>query len=221
MSGTVTPGKVQVFKNSAAALTLSLPTGVTATNLAAVQFNGNDAMAIGKGASTFATQIDIFGNIGCDPGSAWTGTGFSTLDKTLTRKSSVTTGIAVDNATSCPFPTLTTEWNQANQDDVSNIGFHKAEVSRRTKVQFMTLKKMNLNSLKITDRGLCSGGTFLDITNDVLITFPSSGLENVLAGTFVNLIWNSTGTNDLDGSDGVITIYGGIASKCRTTCCYG
>ncbi len=210
MSGNLLPGKVAVFRNSSAVLTL--PSGVTAANNSAVQYNGDDAIEIGKGAS-FATSVDIFGNIGCDPGTAWTSGSFSTLDKTLVRKISVVNGVTTDPTNApCSFPTLGTEWDQSNVDVVSNLGLHKAEVSRRTKVQLLTLKKMNLNSIKLTDRGLCSAGSFLDITNDALITFPSSGLESVPAGTFVNIIWNATGTNDLNASDGVITIYGGIAN---------
>ena len=84
-------------------------------------FNGDDAIALYKVSST--SFVDIFGNIGCDPGSAWTDVN-TTVNKTLVRNPSIVDGISTDDATSCPFLTLASEWTQFNQDDVSNLGSH-------------------------------------------------------------------------------------------------
>lgn len=94
-----------------------------ATN--AVAHNGNDALALYK-VST-ASYVDIFGVIGVDPIAQWNGTGgYSTLDKTLRRKTSVYSGITVNPSLlgQSGFSTLTTEWDLFSTDDVSGLGSH-------------------------------------------------------------------------------------------------
>jgi len=82
-------------------------------------FNGNDAVVLKKGAD----DIDIFGNIGCDPGAAWISAGQQTNDVTLVRKNNVFNGITT-NPAPCTFPTLSTEWNQYLIDDYTHLGNH-------------------------------------------------------------------------------------------------
>jgi endonuclease I len=116
MTGNLASGEAIVYKNSSAALTL--PVGVTAINNGAINFNGNDALALNKTASN--TNIDIFGEIGFDPGTAWTAAGgYSTLDKTLRRKSSITSGRTLNGTFN---PSL--EWDLFNEDTVSGLGSH-------------------------------------------------------------------------------------------------
>lgn len=117
LSGTLASGATIVYKNSAATIYSG-----AATNSTALAFNGDDAIALYK--ISTAAFVDIVGNIGCDPGTAWTSGAFSTLDKTLVRNASVCAGVTIDPATSCPFPTLATEWTQSNVDIVSNLGSH-------------------------------------------------------------------------------------------------
>ena len=88
-------------------------------------FNGNDAVVLQNGTN----KIDIFGNIGCDPGTAWTGSGFQTNDKTLVRNSNILSGITTNPGGSCPFPTLTTEWTQFSVDDFTHLGSHTVDNS--------------------------------------------------------------------------------------------
>jgi len=115
LTGMLANGSTLVLKNSAA----TVYTG-TATIAASVNFNGDDAIALYK--ISTASNVDIFGRIGEDPGTAWTATGTSTLDKTLVRKSSVTGGVTVNPAAG--FPTLATEWEVLAQNDVTNLGAH-------------------------------------------------------------------------------------------------
>ncbi|UPT71116.1 MAG: lamin tail domain-containing protein [Flavobacterium sp. JAD_PAG50586_2] len=115
LSGTLADGATVVLRNSGA----TIYTG-TATIVASVNFNGDDAIALYK--ISTSSNVDIFGRIGEDPGSAWTSTSNTTVDKTLVRKSSVTGGVTT-NPTS-GFPTLETEWNVFNQNDVTNLGSH-------------------------------------------------------------------------------------------------
>ena len=85
--------------------------------------NGDDAYALIK-LSTGDT-IDIFGNIGCDPGSAWTGGSNFTANNTLIRNSNIQVGVNSDPANPpCEFPTLGSEWTSLGIDDASNLGLH-------------------------------------------------------------------------------------------------
>jgi len=118
LSGTLENGKVLVFKNSSASLTL--PSGVEATVSTTTAFNGDDAIAIYN--STTLKYVDIFGRIGSDPGAAWTSGSLTTLDKTLRRKSNVSRGVSVNPGSG--FPTLGTEWDQFDIDIVSGLGSH-------------------------------------------------------------------------------------------------
>ncbi|NUY79834.1 lamin tail domain-containing protein [Flavobacterium sp. MAH-1] len=115
LSGTLANGNTVVIRNSGATIYSG-----TATVVASVNFNGNDAVALYK--ISTASNVDIFGRIGENPGSAWTSGSISTLDKTLVRKSSVISGVT-SNPTS-GFPTLGTEWNVLDQNDVTNLGSH-------------------------------------------------------------------------------------------------
>lgn len=53
----------------------------------AINFNGDDALVYKISTTSF---VDIFGRIGNDPGTEWTGDGgYSTVNKTLVRKATV------------------------------------------------------------------------------------------------------------------------------------
>lgn len=81
--------------------------------------------------------------------------------------------------------------------------------------EFITLKRLNLNSLKFTDNGICSNNSFRKNEQDM--TFPSSGLGDIEAGTLIRVYGNSAGTNELNSKDGIITIFstnlGGFANS--------
>ena len=121
LSGLLLNNQTLVFRNSSASLsgTSGFPTSSVSV------FNGDDALAIFN--TNTNSLVDIFGRIGDDPGTAWTGTGgYSTLDKTLVRKSNVINGISA-NPTGTgvgAFTTLTTEWDLYSTDNVTNLGTH-------------------------------------------------------------------------------------------------
>ena len=81
--------------------------------------NGNDALVIEKS----GIIIDIFGNIGCDPGTQWAAGNIGTKNSTLVRKSCIQKGVD-QNPSACDFPTLATEWIAYPKDDVSHLGSH-------------------------------------------------------------------------------------------------
>ena len=115
LSGTLANGSTMVIKNSGATIY-----GGTATIVASVNFNGDDAVALYKISTT--SNVDIFGRIGEDPGTAWTSPSNTTVDKTLVRNASVTGGVTTNPSSG--FPTLETEWTVADQNEVGNLGTH-------------------------------------------------------------------------------------------------
>ncbi|HEX2616199.1 MAG TPA: lamin tail domain-containing protein, partial [Flavobacteriales bacterium] len=116
LTGTLANGATVVYRNASATLY-----GGTASPNNAVNYNGDDAMVLFK--ISTASNVDIVGRIGEDPGTEWTAAGgYSTLDKTLVRKASVSSGVTVNPGAG--FPTLSTEWDVFAIDDVSHLGAH-------------------------------------------------------------------------------------------------
>ncbi|GGI75552.1 ExeM/NucH family extracellular endonuclease [Deinococcus wulumuqiensis] len=110
LSGTLAAGGTLVLVNGQAGATLkALGTVSSVTN-----FNGDDALVLKKG----TTIIDSFGQVGLDPGNAWTANGVTTIDKTLRRKAGVTAGDA--NATDAFDPSA--QWEQFNIDTFDGLG---------------------------------------------------------------------------------------------------
>lgn len=89
LSGILAPGEVYVIANASSAPEILAVADVTST---VTFFNGNDAVALR--CLNPATLMDVIGEIGVDPGTAWPVAGVvnATLDKTLVRKPSVASG---------------------------------------------------------------------------------------------------------------------------------
>ncbi len=96
-------------------------------------FNGNDAVTLEKSDGTY---IDIFGEIGVDPGDAWTmdslagytsalGGRWWTKNHTLIRKPTVAHGVTVNPS---PF-IVANEWDSLPKNTFSNLGSHQYSVS--------------------------------------------------------------------------------------------
>ena len=97
-------GSVFVIANSSADATITNVADITST---VTYFNGDDAVALLKN----GTVIDVIGEIGIDPGSAWDVAGVSggTKNHTLTRKSSICSPNS-DWATSAGTDANDSEW---------------------------------------------------------------------------------------------------------------
>jgi endonuclease I len=113
LTGTLQPGKSLVFHNSGAADAFKVGNASTVTF-----FNGDDALVLTKD----DVVIDRFGKRGEDPGSAWTDpndANFSTANKTLRRKASVTAG---DTVAEADFPGTNNQWAVFDIDTADGLG---------------------------------------------------------------------------------------------------
>ena len=122
LSGTLAAGEVIVYRNSSASVYMG-----ASTVLSNVTHSGDDAYDLYN--TVTMEVVDIFGQIGCDPGSQWGETATNeTRDQTIRRNADVTGGVTMNPATTCEassgFPTLQTEWTEFAQDNVSDLGSH-------------------------------------------------------------------------------------------------
>ena len=115
LDGVIGAVSTYVVKNSGAT---SVIAQVASSN---VMHNGDDAIVLRKGNEV----IDCFGQVGFDPGSAWTSGGVTTVDKTLRRKNSVIQGDV--NTLDVFDPSI--EWDMFNVDVFSGLGSHTSSSS--------------------------------------------------------------------------------------------
>ena len=114
-------------------------------------FNGDDALSLYKISTD--SYVDIFGVIGDRPTNAWTGEGgYTTLDKTLVRKSDVYQGIT-ENPTGTgtdAFTTLTTEWDMYDIDTFTYLGSHDFDGGFTKTYVHQNLNVGNVTSYAVT-----------------------------------------------------------------------
>lgn len=114
LTGTIAEGDVFVLaQSSSSAAILAIADQTNGSGW----YNGDDAVVLYKG----NMPIDIIGQIGVDPGAAWTSGSISTADQTLVRNPNITDG-NTDNAPG--FPSLGTEWTSFPINTASNLGSH-------------------------------------------------------------------------------------------------
>ncbi|MGB6222346.1 PEP-CTERM sorting domain-containing protein [Haloferula sp.] len=87
-SGSITTGQVLVFADGSMN-SIWADSGITFEE-ANFSFNGDDALTLSLG----GVVIDMFGLVGNDPGSSWTGGGVDTRDQNIQLKAGITTGDA-------------------------------------------------------------------------------------------------------------------------------
>jgi hypothetical protein len=116
LSGALAAGDTYVIANASAAAAILAVADITSATI--INFNGDDAVALERVADS--SKVDVFGQIGFDPGTYWGTADDNTLNHTLVRKSSVMKG---DSDGSNVFdPTL--EWVFSAQDTYSYLGVH-------------------------------------------------------------------------------------------------
>lgn len=109
LTGTVPAGGTFVLKYSLASAIATFD-----QTSGSLTFNGDDALVLKKG----TTIVDSFGQVGFDPGTAWTANGVTTVDRTLRCKSSVIAGDT--NATDAFDPSV--EWDSFPVDTFDGLG---------------------------------------------------------------------------------------------------
>jgi uncharacterized protein len=114
LTGSLAAGGVMVIVNNLATSTFKTVPGFVTSSV--TNFNGNDTITLEKS----GVVIDRFGQLGFDPGTAWTSGTLSTQDRTLRRKPSVKVGDP--NATAVFDPAL--EWDGFAINDASSLGAH-------------------------------------------------------------------------------------------------
>ncbi len=90
-----------------------------------------------------------------------------------------------------------------------DLAFTQIEATSSTGIydnaEFITLKRLDLRNLKVTDNGVLADNTLT--TNEGTYSLPTlTSLNDVPAGTVVRFIM-STGTNDTTWEDGLLTFY--------------
>ncbi|GGO38970.1 nuclease [Deinococcus humi] len=111
LSGSLAAGGTLVLVNSQASAALKERGQMTS---AVTNFNGDDALLLKKNGEV----IDSFGQVGFDPGTQWGTSPTATLDSTLRRKASVTTGDR--NGLDAFDPAA--EWDGFPQDTFDGLG---------------------------------------------------------------------------------------------------
>ncbi|MDZ7651386.1 MAG: lamin tail domain-containing protein [Burkholderiaceae bacterium] len=86
LSGSLAAGATYVLCN--AGIDAAVLARCQTTNNAVINFNGDDALTL----ELDGAIVDQFGQVGFDPGAAWTDSGLSTVDRTLRRKPGVVQG---------------------------------------------------------------------------------------------------------------------------------
>jgi predicted extracellular nuclease len=110
LSGTLAAGHVLTLCTS----TLKAKLGAVCDQVGRLTFNGNDAIAL----SCDGKVLDVFGQLGVDPGAAWGSGATTTADHSLRRKCSITVG---DPNGLDPFEP-NGEWQSFPVDTFSGLG---------------------------------------------------------------------------------------------------
>ena len=121
LTGTIASNATFVIKHGSA--TASISAQLTTSSLA---YNGDDALLLKKG----STLVDSIGQVGYDPGNAWTGGAgaVSTLNQTLRRKPVISQGDT--NGLNVFDPSL--EWDTYGLDNFSGLGSHTIDSANST-----------------------------------------------------------------------------------------
>lgn len=156
LTGTLADGDVFVLVNPGAVAALLALADQTSGSLS---HNGDDAIALRQG----TTLLDVIGQIGYDPGTAW-GSGLtSTLDHTLRRKITVSTGDA--NGSDAFDPSL--QWDGYANDAFDGLGAHTASCASGG----VTL---SINDVTVTEGN--SGTTLASFTVSLSAPAPAGGV---------------------------------------------
>jgi|GEM_PF-2370934 len=126
LSGSLSSGGVLVIYYTSGATQALIDAANTAditisSTSSTMNYNGDDAIALQKndGLGNWS-NIDVIGQIGLDPGSAWSANGVSTANQTLVRGSTISSGDSNGSDTFDP----SIEWSSIGANVFTNLGSH-------------------------------------------------------------------------------------------------
>lgn len=181
LTGTVNHDDVFVLAHGSANSAILLAADQTNS---ASWFNGDDAVELANG----ITIIDVIGQVGFDPGSAWGSAPLSTQNSTLRRQESVTMG---DNNGSDAFdPAL--EWVGFSQDTVNGLGFYPGTGGGGT-------TPMEIYEIQGATHDSPAAGITVETTG-IVTAVDSNGFY----------LQHPVGDGDDDTSDGIFVFTGGV-----------
>ena len=205
LSGTIADGETYVVANSSSGATLLGFADLTSNN-GALNFNGDDALALyntadvtGTTIASGAVEIDIIGKIGEDPGTEW-GTGvISTADNTIRRKSSVLGGVTVNPSTFTP----STEWDGFATDTFSGLGSHTFDGGTSV-VYFLQNENVgNTTSYNVT--GLNEGTTYYYVVRAISGGVETANSNEISATTgYAPVTWTGGAWSNVSGPTNLI-----------------
>lgn len=135
LTGSIAPYGRHVIANPSSVAAILAVANQTSGSLT---FNGDDAIELVKGTTT----LDVFGQIGVDPGTGWTSNGITTLDSDLRRKFTIREGDVIGNNAFDP----SSEWDQFALDNFTGLGMH-------TSICECSLTGIGLADLACNDNG--------------------------------------------------------------------
>ena len=198
LSGTITSCGTHVICNSSSEAALLAITNQTSGSL---NHNGDDAYDLFDGSSV----IDVFGDIGCDPGSEWTAAGTNgTGNNSYIRNASICVGVSdpTGACSSSSFTTLATEWTSTNSNnDYSDLGSHTT-----------TCPACSAPTITITT-GTATGNPF---TVDCAGTTDAGTIDFTSIGTFIGGNIYTAQLSDAAGSFASPTSIGTLASTANS-----
>jgi hypothetical protein len=141
-----------------------------------LNFDGNDAVLLKHNGSV----IDSIGQLGHNPGTAWSNNGVSTLNSTL-RKNALFCFVGDDNPNDPFSPSLI--WSSAGVDNFSDLGTYSCWLSAAPVPDDQNVELFEGQSIDIT-----LSGTW--VTDDDTYQITVDPLMGTLSGTVPNLVYS-------------------------------
>lgn len=206
LSGTLADGDVYVIYNPSSAAGI-----IAAGDLSSgyINHNGNDAYALLEN----GIIIDVFGNIGCDPGTEWNDLGNGTQDNSYYRLPNYTAGAIDPPNIPCTIPSLNaTNWFSTDAiDNFSNLGVHLANCGSGAAASCDSVFITNIDILDpVTSNN--PGNPFIICDTNDSIQLPGGAYANA-AGTY-NYTFTGGASNGCDST--VTTVV--QTQSCNYTC---
>ena len=123
LTGTVAAGETHVVAYTGTSVTPASPALLARADQTSTTafYNGDDALVLRKGGAG-GTVLDVFGQVGFDPGTAWGSGTSSTVDNTLRRNADVCAGDTVADDAFVP----SAQWSGVGVDVFDGLGSHTA-----------------------------------------------------------------------------------------------